>query len=58
MDEGLGPDVLGHEVSVLAEAITGALDLHDDGMVQKTIQQGSCDDGIPKNFAPFCKAAV
>ena len=43
---------------MLAQAVAGALDLDDDGMVQKPVQQGGGDDGIAENLAPFGEAAV
>ena len=33
---------------MLAHPVAGTLDLHDDGMVQKPVQQGCGDHGIPK----------
>lgn len=41
-----------------AQAIAGALDLDDGGVVQETVEQGCCDDGIVEDVAPFGKAAV
>jgi hypothetical protein len=38
---------------VFAEAVAGALDPDDDGVVKKAIQQGRGDDGIAKDLAPF-----
>ena len=35
IDDGLGADVLGDELGVLARAVAGALDLDDDGVVQE-----------------------
>src|SRR5829696_5553964 len=58
LDQGLGPNVLGHEIGVLPEAIAGPLDLDDDGVVKKPVQEGGCDHGVTKNLAPFCKTAV
>ena len=50
--------MLGHEFGVLAEAIAGALDLHDDGVVEQPVEQRGGDDGIAEDVAPFGKAAV
>ena len=41
-----------------AEAIAGALDLDDDGMVKQAVEQRGGDDGAAKDIAPFGKAAV
>ena len=43
---------------MLAQAIAGALDMHDDGVVKQPVQQGGGDHGIAKNIAPFGKAAI
>ena len=43
---------------MLTQAVTGALDVHDDGLVKQPVQQRGGDDGIPENRAPFGKAAV
>src|SRR2546430_582744 len=57
-DDSLGSQVLGHEVGVLAKAITRTLDLDDDGVVQEAVQEGCGDDGIAEDLAPFGKTAV
>ena len=55
MDEGFGADVLWHEIGVLPQAVAGAFDLHDDGVVQKPVQQGCGDHGIAKGvMMPPC----
>ena len=54
----MGPRVLGDEISMLAQTVAGALDLHDDGMVQQPVQQRGGDDGIPEDFSPFGEAAI
>ena len=41
-----------------AEAIAGALDLDDNGMVKQAVQQRGGDNGAAKDIAPFGKAAV
>jgi len=43
---------------MLAHPVAGALDLHDDGVVQQPVQRGCGDPGIAENLAPFRKAAV
>lgn len=50
--------MLGNKISVLAQSVARAFDLHDDGMVKKSVEQCCCDNRITKNFAPFCKAAI
>ncbi len=41
--------MLWHEVGVLAQAVAGALDLHDHGVVQQAIEQGGGDHGITEH---------
>ena len=41
-----------------AQPIARAFDLHDNGVVQQSIQQGGGDHGITKNLTPFGKAAI
>ena len=50
MDEGFGADVLWHEIGVLAQAVAGAFDLHDDSVVQQPVEQGGGDDGVAEHF--------
>ena len=38
VDEGLGADVLGDELGVLAQAVAGALDLDDPGVMQEPVE--------------------
>src|SRR3954471_11078942 len=45
-------------VGVLAHAVARALDLHNDGVVQQSVQQGGGDHRVRENLAPFGKAAV
>ena len=35
---------------MLAHAVAGAFDLHDDGMVQQAVEQGGGDDGVAEHF--------
>jgi hypothetical protein len=35
---------------MLAHPVAGAFDLHDGGMVQQPVQQGSGDDGVAEHF--------
>lgn len=48
-DGGVRPGVLGHQVSVAAQAVAGTLDLHDDRVVQQPIQQRGGDDRIAED---------
>ena len=41
-----------------AETIAGALEAHDDGLVQQAVEQRGSDDGVAEHLAPFSKAAV
>ncbi len=50
--------MFGHELGMLSKAIVGALDLHDDDMVQLPIKERSGDDGIAEHLVPFGKVAV
>ena len=43
---------------MLAHAVAGALDLHDDGMMEQPVEQRSGDDGVAEHLAPFGEAAV
>src|SRR4051812_36386151 len=52
------PEVLRNEVGVLAHAVARALDLHHDGVVQQSVQQGGGDHRVGENLAPFGKAAI
>ena len=40
------------------EAVAGALDLDDDGVVEQAVEQRGGDDGIAEDLAPFGEAAV
>jgi len=50
--------VLGHQIGMLTQAVTGAFDLNHHGMVEQSVEQGGGDDGIAEDLAPFGKAAV
>ena len=56
--DGLRAHGFRNEVGVLAQTVAGALDMHDDGVVKKSVEQRGRDDGIAKNLAPFGKAAI
>jgi hypothetical protein len=38
---------------MLAQAVAGALDLHDHGMVEQPIEQGGGNDRVAEHLAPF-----
>lgn len=57
-DGCVGTGVFRHQVGVSAQAVAGALDLHDDRVVQQPIQQRGGDDGIAEDLPPLGKAAV
>ena len=46
------------QVSVLAHAVAGAFYVHDDCVVQETVQQGGRDDEVAEHLAPLGKAAI
>src|SRR3954447_27025719 len=52
------PEGLRNEVGVLAHAVARTLDLHNDGVVQQSVQQGGGDHRVRENLAPFGKAAI
>ncbi len=58
LDQGLRPDVLGHEIGVLPQAVAGPLDLHHHCVMEQTIQKSRRHHGIAEDLAPFRKAAV
>jgi hypothetical protein len=37
VNDGLGADVLWHEIGMLAQALTRSLDLDDDGVMEETL---------------------
>ena len=49
---------LRQQVGVLAQPIAGTLDLHDDGVVQQSVEQGSGHDRIAEYLAPLGEAPV
>ena len=50
--------MLGDEIGVGTEAIAGAFDLDDDGMVEQTVEECRSDDRVAEDLAPFGKAAI
>ena len=46
------------QVSVLAQAIAGAFDLEDDGVMQQAVEQRGGDHRIAEDLAPFGEAAI
>ena len=47
-----------HQFGMLPQAVAGTFDLHDDGMMEQSVEQRGGDDGIAEDIAPFCEAAV
>src|SRR5262249_35757042 len=58
MDQGVRTDVFRHEVGMAAETVARTLDLDDDGMMKKSIEQCRGDDWVAEDLTPFCEAAV
>ena len=56
--EGSEAEIFGDQVGVLAQAVAGALDLNDDGVVQEPVEQCGGDDGMAEELAPLGEAAV
>jgi hypothetical protein len=54
----MGACVFRHQVGMLTQPVTGALDLHDNSVVQEAVEKRGCDDGIAEYVAPFGKAPV
>ena len=50
--DGLRAHGFRNEVGVLAQTVTGALDMHDDGVVKKSVEQRGRDHGIPPKTSP------
>jgi hypothetical protein len=42
-DDGLGADVLRHEIAMLTQAVARSFDLDNDGVVQQSIEQSDGD---------------
>jgi hypothetical protein len=57
-DDGFGADVFRHEFGMLSESITGTFDLHDDSVMEQSVEQRRGDDGIAEYVAPFSEATV
>ena len=57
-DRRVGSDMLGYEIGVGPEAVAGAFDLDDDGVMQQAIEQCRCDHGVAEDVTPFGEAAV
>lgn len=47
-----------HEFSVMSEPIAGSFDLHGDGVMKQSVEQGGGNDGVSKHIAPLCEASV
>lgn len=56
--------MLGQELGMAAEPVAGSLDLDDDGMVEKPVEQSGGDDRVrecvmmPPSLIAWCVAAV
>ena len=50
--------MLGQKLSMFAQAIAGALDLHHDGVMQQAVQEGCGDHRITEDVAPLGEAAI
>jgi hypothetical protein len=50
--------MLRQQISVLAQAIRRALDVHDDRVMQQTIKQRRCHHTVAEHFAPFTEASI
>jgi hypothetical protein len=49
VNDGLGADVLGHKVGMLAKPITRPLDLDDDGVVKQAIEERGGDHWVAEH---------
>ena len=56
--EGSETEIFRDQVGVLAQPVTGTLDVDDDGMVKQPIEERGGDDGMAEELTPFGKAAV
>ncbi len=43
---------------MLTKAIAGSLDLDDDGVMEKAVEQRGGDNGVAEDLTPFSEAAV
>jgi hypothetical protein len=50
--------VVGVVGGVGAQAVAGALDLNDDGVMQEPVQQRRGNDGVAEDLTPLGEAAV
>ena len=57
-DGGVRACVLRDEIGVGAQAVAGAFDLDDDGMVEQPVEQRGGDDGVAEDLAPLGEATV
>ena len=49
--------MLGHELGVLTQAVAGALDLDDDGVVNEAVEERGGDHRVAKDLASLGEAA-
>ncbi|PYE22284.1 hypothetical protein C8J32_11427 [Rhizobium sp. PP-CC-3A-592] len=47
-----------HQFGMLAQSVTRPLDLHDDGVMQQSVEKRGGDNWIAEDIAPFSEAAV
>ena len=50
--------MLGDELGVLTQAVAGALDLDDHGVVQEAVEEGGGHHGVAEDLAPLGEAPV
>jgi hypothetical protein len=50
--------MLRHQVGMLAQAVAGAFDLNDDGVMEQPVEQRGSDDRIAEHLTPLGKAGV
>lgn len=50
--------MLRHQFGMLAQSVTRSLDLHDDGVMQQSVEKRGGDNRVPEDIAPFSEAAV
>jgi hypothetical protein len=46
------------EIGTRAEAVAGALDVDDDGVMEEPVEQRGGDDGVTEDLAPLGEASV
>ena len=56
--QGFEVEIFRDQIAVLAQAVAGAFDLDDDGVMQQRIEERGGNDGMAEELAPFGEAAV